>query len=79
MAGEDEDRVKVLRLTVSEGPPSIDTGTSPPGPAVDTPGVSDQLMQPPAPKADVELPATQAASGPSRERHKSEFWDWRFQ
>ena len=54
--GQGEDRVKVLRLTVSEGPAAIDK-TSTHRPTGDAAGVAEQPLEPRARDADAELPA----------------------
>ena len=62
---QEEDRVGVLGLTVSDGAPLIDDRASAPGPAAEA-ARADQLEQVPARKVHVESPATQAA--PAREQ-----------
>jgi len=62
--GQGDDRVKVLRLTVSEAQPIIDSSASTPAPVADAPSLADQFVQPPAGKVEAELP--QAASGPGQ-------------
>jgi hypothetical protein len=64
-AAQEDDRVKVLRLTVSEGPPSLDNSASTPPPTADVPAVADQLVQlQSAGETDVELPEIEATRGP---------------
>lgn len=57
---QDDDRVAVLRLTVSDGAPPIDDRASTRGAAAEA-ARTDQLEQVPARKVDVKSPAAQAA------------------
>jgi len=64
--GQGDDRVKVLRLTVSEAQSIIDNSASTPAPVADAPSVADQLVQPQPPAGKVEAELPQAASVPGQ-------------